>query len=111
MERGARVNADPDPESRPRPVRVARQADPRSSAGVDASTAAAPSGRTRKTVWHLEQRTFAPRGPIFSSATLNLAWHWLQTTIIGVPWASALPRTGHGQRDYTCARLTQSAAV
>src|SRR5574341_964623 len=60
-----------------------------------ASAGGSPSSRcTTKTLWHLEHRTLAPRGPIFSSATLNLAWHWLQTTIMWASTPAQLPCAG-----------------
>ncbi len=83
---------------RPEPPAEVAPAPASRTAGA-ASTGDAPSGRTTNTVWHLEQRTFAPRGPIFSSGTRNFAWHFVQVTII---------RIRSGIRDYTPPRLTPS---
>ena len=47
--------------------------------GGDGETA---GGETEKVWPHLEQRTRAPRGPTFSSATRNRALHAEQATIM-----------------------------
>jgi len=49
--------------------------------GLGGAAGAAPLS-TLNIVWHREQRTFAPRGPILSSGTRNFAWHFVQMTII-----------------------------
>ena len=69
--------------------------------GLFATTSAgsADALRTTKRVPHFEQRTFAPRGPTFSSATRNLAWQLEHVTFM-----RPLP----GWRDYTSNPLDTS---
>jgi hypothetical protein len=62
-------------------------------AGAGASWGGSGSRRTGKTFWHFEQRTFTPRGPTFSSATRNFAWHCVHVTIIRPSWSDVTPWT------------------
>ena len=50
--------------------------------GAEGADTEPTPGGTIKTVWHREQRTFAPRAPIRSSGTLNFAWQFVQVTTI-----------------------------